>query len=58
MPTVEALRNYSIVSPNNKDPFDNMLITVARNEKCTFVTSDPKILGTSIPKLKLLDARK
>ena len=56
MPDEEALRGYAIFNPDNKDPFDNVLIAVARNEKCTFVTSDPKILSVSAPGFKLFDA--
>src|SRR5438270_12297726 len=44
MPDEFLLRNYSIHNTDNKDPFDNVLITVARNEGCTLVTSDQKIL--------------
>ena len=56
MPDVRALQGYTIFNPGNKDPFDNMLISVARIEKCTLVTSDAKILTVSVPGLKLLDA--
>ena len=56
MPDVDALRTYGIYNPSNKDPFDNILLSVARNEKCTFVTSDDKILATPSKGLKMLDA--
>jgi len=58
LPDNEALASYTIFNPGNKDPFDNMLAAVARNEGCTFVTSDPKILAVSTSGLKLLDATK
>ncbi len=58
MPDEDALHGYAIFNPDNKDPFDNMLISVARNEKCTLVTSDPKILAITISGFKSLDATK
>lgn len=56
MPDRLVLGRYKIYNPANKDPFDNILISVAIGEKCTFVTSDPKILGVSEPDLVVLDA--
>lgn len=58
MPDEGALQGYAIFNPSNKDPFDNMLISVARNEKVTLVTSDPRILAVSISGFKSLDAAK
>ena len=58
MPDEFLLRNYSIYNADNKDPFDNVLITVARNEGYTLVTSDPKILTVRTQNLSLLDAKK
>src|SRR5688572_17316389 len=46
-PSNAALHKYTILNPDNKDPFDNILATVAITEKCSFVTSDPKILAVS-----------
>lgn len=57
-PSNTALQKYVIFNPDNKDPFDNMLATVAITEKCTFITSDPKILATSVRSLNMLDATK
>jgi PIN domain nuclease of toxin-antitoxin system len=57
-PNSVALHKYTIFNPDNKDPFDNILTTVAITEKCTFVTSDPKILIVSARGLNLLDATK
>lgn len=56
LPTIDALKGYRLLSQNNKDPFDNMLISVSRTEKTTFVTSDQKILELSAKDLKLQDA--
>ncbi len=56
LPTINALKGYKILNQNNKDPFDNMLISISRSEKTTFVTSDQKILKISAKDLKLQDA--
>ena len=56
MPNVKELRNYSILNAKNKDPFDNILLSVALKEKCVFMTSDQEILSTSFSDLKLLSA--
>jgi PIN domain nuclease of toxin-antitoxin system len=58
LPDKTTLQNYMIFNPDNKDPFDNALMTVAVHEKCRFVTSDPKILNISFHSLRLLDATK
>jgi PIN domain nuclease of toxin-antitoxin system len=55
-PDISALKGYAIFNPNNRDPFDNILISIARNEKFKFMTSDHKILNTSLVGLKFLDA--
>ena len=57
-PDETTLQNYAIFNANNKDPFDNALITVAIHENCLLVTSDPKILNVSAHNLKLIDATK
>lgn len=57
-PSNSALQQYAIFNPANKDPFDNVLATVAITEKCTFITSDPKILAVLVRGLNLLDATK
>ncbi len=56
MPTASALQNYVIHNPKNKDPFDNMLISVAREENATLITSDQKILETTMQGLKTIKA--
>jgi PIN domain nuclease of toxin-antitoxin system len=53
---IGALKNYSILNPSNKDPFDNIIMSVARSEKLTLMTSDPKILAVNTSRLRLLDA--
>ena len=55
MPTMSSLSRYNIHSPNNKDPFDNMLIAIALEENATLLTSDAKMLGTVIPRFKVID---
>ena len=57
MPSTETLGRYRIYNPANKDPFDNVLIATARSERYTFITSDPKILGVSLPDLRVHDAQ-
>lgn len=57
-PDIDALKGYTIFNPENKDPFDNILISIARNEKCLFMTSDHRILSTILDGFKLLDATK
>jgi PIN domain nuclease of toxin-antitoxin system len=56
MPDILLLDHYKVYNPLNKDPFDNILISVAINEKCLFVTSDLRILAVSEPSLTLVDA--
>jgi len=58
LPSNSALQKYAIFNPENKDPFDNILATVAITEKCALVTSDPKILAISVRGLNLLNATK
>lgn len=58
MPTPRTLRNYETYNPNNKDPFDNALISVALDENTALLTSDEKILSTQTPDLKSLDAKR
>ena len=58
MPDLDALISYAVFNPANKDPFDNILISVARNKKAVLMTSDPKMLTVSIPGLRVIDAKK
>jgi len=55
---INALRSYSIFNPDNKDPFDNILISIALSERCSLMTSDSKILATKLNDLKLINALK
>jgi len=57
-PDMNALEGYAIFNPDNKDPFDNILISIALNEKCSLMTSDSKILATKHDDLKLINALK
>ena len=57
-PEAKTLENYKIFNPNNKDPFDNALISVALKENCVFVTADKNIINTHVNGLSLLNARK
>lgn len=56
--TVENLSNYKIYSPDNRDPFDNAIISVAISENITLVTSDKDIIGLNHPGLTCINARK
>jgi PIN domain nuclease of toxin-antitoxin system len=58
MPAVKALRGYTIFNPASKDPFDNMIISVAHSKNSALVTSNPKILAASASSLKVIDATK
>lgn len=55
-PHKDTLREYAIFNAENKDPFDNALISVALQEKCVLITSDVKILAVTNPRLKLINA--
>lgn len=54
----ESLAEYQVFDQNNKDPFDNFLISVAKTKKLRFLSSDQKILSTKIKGLVVLDATK
>ena len=56
LPDQNTLIGYKIHSEDNKDPFDNALITIALNDKLQLVTSDNKILQTKIKDLSVIDA--
>ena len=58
MPGLKTLDGYTILNPSNKDPFDNALMVTALNEGYVFMTSDTKILNTTVSGLKLVDATK
>ena len=56
LPDQNTLIGYKIHSEDNKDPFDNALITIAINDRLQLVTSDNKILQTKIKDLSVIDA--
>jgi PIN domain nuclease of toxin-antitoxin system len=56
MPDMDALLRYAVLNPNNKDPFDNIIMSTARSRNAKLMTSDHKILAVSIPGLKTIDA--
>lgn len=56
IPGTNELNSYKIYNPRNKDPFDNMLISVALAEKARLATSDRKILEPNIKNLKTINA--
>lgn len=58
MPSVSVLQTYKVYNTYNKDPFDNMLISIAIKEKSALMTSDRKILAASSPGLKTIEAMK
>lgn len=58
LPDTTELNGYYVFNPNNKDPFDNILISIAVNGKFHLMTSDNKILNTKVNGLKLLKATK
>lgn len=58
MPDIDTLQNYAILNPANKDPFDNVIVSVARSGNSTLMTSDPKILAISNLGLSVIDASK
>jgi PIN domain nuclease of toxin-antitoxin system len=41
---IQQMQNYTQFDNNNKDPFDNALLTIAKQEKLKLLTSDKKIL--------------
>jgi PIN domain nuclease of toxin-antitoxin system len=58
MPGRITLSKYQIFSLDNKDPFDNLLIATALENKYAFMTADNKILSAKIPGLRTIDATK
>lgn len=57
-PDIDVLDQLIIYNPSNKDPFDNLLITTALQNKLTLITDDQFILGTKVPRLTLMSASK
>lgn len=56
LPDECTLQEYALFNPDNKDPFDNALISVALQGRYSLVTSDAKILAVTNTKLKLINA--
>ena len=52
-----ALKHYQIFNRANKDPFDNLLLAVAKAGGYQFITSDRVILKTVPAGIKLFDAQ-
>lgn len=52
----ESLQQYHVHSPENNDPFDNFLLSVAKAHSLTFVTSDQRILATNVAGIRVWDA--
>ncbi len=52
-----VLAAYRIFDPENKDPFDNLLIAVAKTGDYRFMTSDSVILESEKLSIQLSDAR-
>lgn len=50
--------SYRLFGDVNRDPFDNLLSSIAIQESLTFVTADKKILALKKPGLVTVDARK
>lgn len=50
--------SYRLHARNNKDPFDNSLVSTAVAEKLQFMTSDKLILGLGIKGLVTINASK
>lgn len=57
-PDRAVLKNYRIHDSDNKDPFDNLLLTTAIIHGYQIVTSDKPILDIALPGLKKVDARR
>lgn len=51
-----VLDSYQVYNEANKDPFDNLLITLALQRNLMLCTADKKILTTKAKGLKLLQA--
>lgn len=56
MPDRKVLESYRIYKEQNRDPFDNLLITTAILKNHTLLTADRKILATRAVGLRVLDA--
>ena len=54
-PDVELLGEYTVYNPENRDPFDNALLTVAKTHGLVLVTNDHKIIMSNSG-VNILDA--
>lgn len=52
-----VLEKYKIFNDDNRDPFDNAIIAHAVLHSAVLLTTDQKILATSAPNLRTIDAR-
>jgi PIN domain nuclease of toxin-antitoxin system len=57
MPDTDSLKDYKVYNPRNKDPFDNLLITIARINRLTMITADQDILAIKTTRFTSLNAR-
>ncbi len=53
-----ALANYKIFDEANKDPFDNLLLAVAKTGVYRFMSSDHLVLNSKSSPVKLVNATK
>lgn len=56
--TFDTIANLTIYNPNNKDPFDNIIVTTAIDLKVPLVTSDLGILNIKRSDFRTIDARR
>lgn len=57
-PNRRTLANYRIFNSKNKDPFDNLLLTIASDDNYCLVTSDVAILTATRSNTETIDATK
>ncbi len=53
-----VIADFQIYNPANKDPYDNLFITMSRLLAIPFVTSDQAILDTRVKDFRTINARK
>ncbi len=56
MPNTDVLLGYKLFDQSNKDPFGNILVSVALQNDLTMVTSDRKILDLKESLFRVFDA--
>jgi PIN domain nuclease of toxin-antitoxin system len=57
LPDRASVEHFRIYDSRNKDPFDNLLITVALQERYALLTCDDALLKLAIPGVKVIDSR-